>query len=283
MRVLLLGCLLAMGAWAQAGTGPSLQLLSLPSRHLRAPLQAEVHLPAGYASTSPRRYPVCLLLHGGGGTATNLRELGLADLATRHGIIIVAPDAGQALFVDSVGAAEERLETAIMEDLLPEIDRRFRTTGNRQGRMICGLSLGGYAALHFGVLHPGHFAVAASLSGVVEAPRWSAFDELFLPPMIRDQVTRALGPPGSAVRRGKDLFALLNSMSPEARRALPLLTLDCGTEDGFLAANQRFAAHLQRLGIRHEFRPSPGRHDGEFWQRRLEDVLKQGNRILKAD
>jgi S-formylglutathione hydrolase FrmB len=267
----LLALCLAFGAWAQ----PLPERLVLASRHHPA-LQAEIHLPADYAASLERRYPVCLLLHGGGGTAAGLRGLGLAGLATRHQILIVAPEAGPSLFVDPARGEGPRLETAILQELLPELDRRYRTRGAGRGRIVAGLSFGGFAALRFGILHPELFAVAVSLSGVVEAPRWSALEEDFLPSRMREQMDRAFGPAGSASRQEKDLFALVAILSPEDRRRLPLLRLECGTEDLFLPSNQRFAAQLQRLGIRHEFRTSPGKHDGEFWRSRLGAVLGPG-------
>ena len=273
MKWVLLASLLGVGAWAQSSALASPHRLTLASTHLSEPLQAEVHLPGDYSVSPTRRYPLCLLLHGAGSSAADLRSLGLAELATQYQIIIVAPDAGRSLFVDSIGAGDH-LESALLQDLLPELDRRFRTQGTRQGRMLAGLSFGGFAALHLGMLHPERFALVASLSGVVGAPRWSAAEEALLPPEMRLQMRMAFGLPGSVTRSQKDLFAGISTLSPKARKALPFLALECGTEDIFLPANRRFANLLESQSIPHEFSATHGKHDGEFWGRRLDEVLR---------
>lgn len=283
MNPLLLAFLFAFSAWAQPSAAPLPERLNLPSRHLSAPLQVDVHLPREDASAANRRYPLCLLLHGGGGSAVELRELGLAELARRHRVILVVPDAGSALFVDPPDGKGSALESALLQDLLPELERRYRTRGSAQGRMVAGISLGGFAALHMGLRHPELFGVIASLSGVVDVPRWGVLEESFLPVAMKAQLDRSLGSPGSTARNRKDLNTLLESLSPKARFALPFLRLDCGSQDPFLAANRRFAAHLDQLGIEHALRISPDGHDGNFWARQLDDVLRAWVAQLSAD
>lgn len=275
MKPFLLGMFLACALWGQTSSTPLPESLNLSSHRLSGALHAEVHLPVSYGSSPQRRYPLCLLLHGGGNNAKDLRDLGLAALATRHNIIIVAPDAGSALFVDPPGDEQAPLESALLQELLPELERRYRTLGTPGSRLLAGVSLGGYAALHIGIRHPELFGFVLSLSGVVELGRWTALEESFLPGPMRHQIDRALGPPGSAARQRKDLFTLLEHLSPNSRSSLPFLCLACGTEDTFLAANRRLAVLLTRLGIPHAFPMTPGGHDGEFWRRQLGEVLQQ--------
>ena len=61
-------------------------------------------------------------------------------------------------------------ETALVDDLLPAIDARFRTIQGRAGRAIAGLSMGGYGAMHLALRHPDQFAAVASLSGALYSP-----------------------------------------------------------------------------------------------------------------
>ncbi len=273
MRTWALVGMLSVALAAQV-SGRRLEPLILPSRGLSGPLRAEIHLPAGYVAHPGRRYPVCLLLHGGGGSASELRELGLADLATRHGVIIVAPDAGEALFEDAEAGAGPRLASALVETLLPAVDRRYRTLGSRQGRLLVGLSLGGYSALHLGITHPEAFGFIASLSGVVGIAGWTSQDEGFLPARLRTQLHRALGEPGSPGRQARDLATLLDSLPPAAIRGLPFLRMDCGREDWFFEANRCLSRRMTARGIPHAFHAPPGRHDEAFWRRQLEEVLR---------
>jgi S-formylglutathione hydrolase FrmB len=58
-----------------------------------------------------------------------------------------------------------RYEDHLIQELVPYVDRRFRTTGARAGRGIMGHSSGGYAALVHGMRHPDVFSAVACHSG----------------------------------------------------------------------------------------------------------------------
>src|SRR6185295_15021139 len=82
-------------------------------------------------------------------------------------VIVVAPDGftrwGGSQYLDS--PVHGHYETHICRDLVPEIDRRFRTLGTREGRAIGGKSSGGFGALVLAMRHPELFAAVASHAG----------------------------------------------------------------------------------------------------------------------
>ncbi|HVF17855.1 MAG TPA: alpha/beta hydrolase family protein [Steroidobacteraceae bacterium] len=132
-----------------------------------------VYLPEGYDG-STLRYPVLYLLHGNSGnfndwtvqgriqpTADELMESGQIPQA-----IIVMPDAGSTWYVDR----KEQMETAFLQDLMPDVEAQFRTIATRNGRVIGGLSMGGYGSLRFALKHPEKFAAAALLSPAIYDP-----------------------------------------------------------------------------------------------------------------
>jgi enterochelin esterase-like enzyme len=132
-----------------------------------------VYLPSGY-DTAKLRYPVLYLLHGSGQkgadwlTSGHVKET--ADSLIASGeippAIIVMPDAGNSWYVDR----EEKMETAVIQDLLGDVDGNFRTVAARQGRLVAGLSMGGYGALRFAFKYPELFAAAALLSPAIYDP-----------------------------------------------------------------------------------------------------------------
>jgi enterochelin esterase family protein len=78
------------------------------------------------------------------------------------------PDGRNSWYVDSdpeIGSGA--YETAIIDDLVKHVDGQYRTIAQRRGRMIAGLSMGGYGALHLAFKHPELFGAAASLSGAL--------------------------------------------------------------------------------------------------------------------
>jgi enterochelin esterase family protein len=138
-----------------------------------------VWLPPSYDGAPERRFPVIYWLAGFTGTGPSLFQgtpwqpsLGsrldrLVDGGTLGEVIVVAPDCftrfGGSQYLDS--PATGAYETHVCAELVPDIDRRFRTTGARSGRGIGGKSSGGFGALVLGMRHPDLFAAIASHAG----------------------------------------------------------------------------------------------------------------------
>jgi enterochelin esterase-like enzyme len=132
-----------------------------------------VYLPSDY-DASNLRYPVLYLLHGHGGGLYDWVIKGHIQSTTDALIasgdmpqaIIVMPDAGMTWYVDR----QEKMETAVIRDLIPDVERHFRTLTTRAGRLVGGLSMGGYGALRFALKYPDMFAAAALLSPAIYDP-----------------------------------------------------------------------------------------------------------------
>ena len=50
---------------------------------------------------------------------------------------------------------KEKMETAVIQDLIGDVQRNFRVIDARNGRLVAGLSMGGYGALRFVLKYPG--------------------------------------------------------------------------------------------------------------------------------
>lgn len=162
--------------------------------------------------------------------------------------------------------------------MLPDVERRFPVANDRAGRAIAGLSMGGYGALKIAVRHPGRFAVAASISGVVAAPSHNARADGSRWALLRESLDRAFPDPITA--RANDLFALLREPGGVER---PFLYFDCGLDDPFLAQNRELAALLVEAKVPHEFRQRPGTHGWDYWREQVGEVLRLAARRLRAD
>jgi S-formylglutathione hydrolase FrmB len=161
----------------------------------------------------------------------------------------------------------------MLQELIPDVDRRLRTIQSRYARGIAGLSMGGYGALKFGLKHPDQFAFAASLSGATATARWTE-EDLKGMTAIRDSLFGVFGPVGSETRRKNDIFEIARGLSPARVTTLPYFYLDCGTEDFLFEMNQQFAALLREKKIPHEYRELPGTHDWAYWDQQVQEVLR---------
>jgi len=138
-----------------------------------------VWLPPSYDHEPARRYPAIYWLAGFTSTGASLFQGGpwepsLADRLDRlvadgrlPEVIVVAPDCftrlGGSQYLDS--SASGRYETHVCTEVIPAVDRRFRTVATREARAVGGKSSGGFGALVLGMRHPDLFAAVASHSG----------------------------------------------------------------------------------------------------------------------
>ncbi|MFL6281530.1 MAG: alpha/beta hydrolase [Pyrinomonadaceae bacterium] len=262
---------------------PRYETVQFESALVGAALPYNVILPAEYkrGSSKERRYPVLYLLHGLGGSAADWvsKRAHLADYAAQYPFIIVVPEGKDGWYTDGL-APREKFESYFVDELIPDVDRRFRTISSREGRAVAGLSMGGYGSMKFALKRPELFAFAASMSGALAVASWTP--DQHLPEFIRPSVMRVYGDAGSSVRLENDLYKLARELTPERAKALPYIYLDCGTEDFLLSNNRDFSALLVEKKVAHEFRELPGEHSWPYWDRQVREVLKLAAQKLAA-
>jgi S-formylglutathione hydrolase FrmB len=263
---------------------PRYETVPFESKLVGAALPYNVVLPADYkrGSSKHKRYPVVYLLHGLKGSAGDWvsSRAHLADYAARYPFIIVVPEGHDGWYTDSATVPNEKYESYVIEELIPDVDRRFRTISSREGRAVAGLSMGGYGSLKFGLKHPESFAFAASMSGALSAPSYPLDSPT--PDWIRPSIARVYGETGTATRHDNDIFRIVREMPRSNVASLPYFYLDCGTEDPFFQNSRDFSALLVEKKIPHEFRELPGTHGWPYWDRQVQEVLRLAAQKLAA-
>jgi putative tributyrin esterase len=239
-------------------------------------LPYNVVLPPDYEMKSSARtlYPVLYLLHGLAGSANDWvsQRAHLADYAAQYRMIIVVPEGKDGWYTDGATVATDKFESYFVEELMPDVQKRFRTVEARDGRAVAGLSMGGYGALKFGLKYPDKFVFVASMSGALGAASWHAQDPL--PSFVKPSVARIFGADDSPARAPNDIYKIVRELPAERVASLPYFYLDCGTEDGLLGSNRDFAALLVDKKIPHEYRQLPGNHGWAYWDQQVREVLK---------
>ena len=237
-----------------------------------------VILPQGYASRTDERFPVIYLLHGLTGHYTNWTDLTKLNIyAQAYKFIIVTPEGGDGWYTDSVANASDKYESYIIQELIPEVEKKYRALSARDKRAVAGLSMGGYGALKFGLKYPDKFVIAGSFSGALGA---ASFTEKEIPGAIGKTIDGIFGPSGSETRKSNDIFGMLRSITPERTKVLPFIYLDCGTEDFLFANNRQFVDLLIEKKVPHEFRELPGAHNWKFWDGQVQEFLRIAQRAF---
>jgi len=260
---------------------PSIETVQFQSKLLNATLPYNVILPIEYHYSRTTRYPVLYLLHGVTGHYSDwITHTNVAEYAAGYRMIVVMPEGNNGWYTDSATVPADKYETYILKELIPEVQKRYRTIEARYGRAVAGLSMGGYGALKFGLKFPDTFAFAGSMSGALGAPAWTESD-LKDPGAIRDSVLSVFGSAGSETRKANDIFEIVRGLAPSRVAALPYFYLDCGTEDGLFSFSQQFAALLREKKIAHEYSELPGNHNWAYWDQQALEILKIAARHIR--
>jgi S-formylglutathione hydrolase FrmB len=147
---------------------------SVPSKILRHPVDYCADLPSNYSSTQAR-YPTLYFLHGlfenyhawdenGGKDVLD----GLLKQGKIGPFIVILPDGDNSFYVNSYDG-RFRYEDFFVQELVPFIDRTYRSIPDSRARGISGLSMGGYGALHLAMRHPDIFGAVSAQSAALVA------------------------------------------------------------------------------------------------------------------
>ena len=243
------------------------------SKIVGASLPYKAILPADYNTATTTRYPVLYLLHGLTGHYSDwVSRSNVADYARQYRMIVVTPEGNDSWYID-------KYESYILEELIPDVQQRYRTIEARYGRAIAGLSMGGYGAIKFGLKSPQTFAFAGSMSGAFGVTRFTEKDV----PQLWHASLKLFGPLDSETRKTNDLFEIVNGLPPARINSLPFFYFDCGTEDApyIFAFNRDLAKLMFDKKIPHEFRELPGDHSWAYWDQQIPHVLEIASQKMR--
>jgi S-formylglutathione hydrolase FrmB len=139
------------------------------------PLLAKVLLPRGYLEQPTRRWPVLYLLHGvtdGFDTWATLGDIG--HTAADFPGIIVMPEGARGFYTDwwqGGRRGDPGWERFFLDELIPQVEQRFRILPGRRWHAIAGVSMGGLGAAYLAGQAPAYFGSVATFSGFMNPDR----------------------------------------------------------------------------------------------------------------
>lgn len=162
---------------------------SLNSKITKGKRKFKIYLPPSYGT---KEFPVLYLYHGTGEDITGWEKQGYINnildnlfAEKKANEMIVVMDYGVALSPEEETMPDDyprtvlsskNLDTIITQELVPYIQKKYKTTGKRA---IAGLSRGSYQAMLIGANHPDLFSAIGSFSPVIyEGTALQPFKEL---------------------------------------------------------------------------------------------------------
>lgn len=246
-------------AWGEAWVNPPEEAVpgvehhSFPSASMLRGVGYNIYLPPGYAQATDRRYPVIYHLHGFGDTESrHLRNITILDEAIRKGevppMILIYAFGGRTSFYADSPDRTVMSETCIIHELIPHVDKTYRTIPTRAGRAIHGWSMGGAGALKFAFKHPDLFSsVVANGPGMTDSQTMQAKYNAVLLKMFG----------GDARRYEQEAFWTWIRKNTDRARGQLAVRVVIGTKDASLGDARKIHALLDELNFPHEFEEVP--------------------------
>lgn len=282
-RFLFLLAFLPILVFGQAKT----DTIEVYSPAMKKNLKAAVTTPSSYQSGN-QDYPVVYLLHGGSGAFSDwhqkVTEPGLVGrMAEAYDLIIVTPGVGPAsYYYDSPTLDSVRYETYIVAELIPHIDKSYRTQARKESRAITGLSMGGHGAITLSAKHPELFVAAGSMSGVmnIDTRMWKVPEDY---KKLRQEGQKAmLGPNLNYDGPVFNSYTAVGLTDQIKTNGLALI-IDCGVEDFLIDTNRQLHQLLLENGTPHEYIERPGAHTWQYWTEALPVHLLFIDKYLTRD
>ena len=210
-----------------------------------------VYTPYGYEKNPKAKYPVLYLLHGGGGDEEAWTSMGRAaqilDNLIEKGLakpmIVVMPNgnpnqrAANILGLETIDIDRNDPKWAnayvnsLVKEIVPFIDKEYRTIAKSSSRAIAGLSMGGGHTTSATILYPGVFDYICPLS--------------------------------CGIRESDHLDADLQGIK---KAGYKLYWVGCGTSDFTWAGTEVLDKALTRNGMEHTLFASDGGHTWANWR-----------------
>jgi enterochelin esterase family protein len=221
------------------------------SKALGVPRRMQVYTPAGYA-TSGKRYPVFYLLHGAGDNDLSWLMAGRANFIFDNLIaagkakpmIVVMPAGHTPPAAGGAPAAPDAFARDLLTDVVPYVEKNYRTLPGRENRAIAGLSMGGQQTLNVGLTNLDKFSYLGVFSS-----GW-------------------FGPDGAATfERGNQ--ALL--ADPKLNERIKLFWFATGKDDFVMPSTKASLAMLDQHKVRYSYKETEGGHTWPNWRAYLNE------------
>lgn len=211
-----------------------------------------VYTPPGYDAKRKEPYPVLFLLHGLGDDAAAWTNVGAANVILDN--LINRGSAKPMVMVNTLGYGTPdgpagamgagmipTFMRALIEEVLPEVERTYHVSQDRNQRAIAGLSMGGAESLYVGLHNVDRFAYIGSFSGAfVMWPRANSSGS---------SAAGGRGGRGPQTLQDADFDKNFPDLTAKSASRLRLVWIACGLDDGLNTVNRQFKTWLKSKDI----------------------------------
>ncbi|MDB5241470.1 MAG: esterase [Spirosoma sp.] len=222
-----------------------------------------VYTPPGYEKGATK-YPVFYLLHGGGDDDSGWNTVGRAGFIMDNllaagkvkPMIVVMPNGSMPLppstgtgttpSTQALTSMRSMFANEFRNDIMPYVEKSYRTLPKAENRALAGLSMGGFQTLDLTLTNPELFNYVGVFSSGFFGP---TIDE------AENQYAKALGDPN--FNKSKKLF-----------------WVGIGKNDFVMDANKKTLALLDKHNIKYQYKETEGGHTWTYWRQYLNEYAQ---------
>lgn len=209
------------------------------------------------------------LLHGYSGADTDwFTGAPLGDLANRYNVNFFMPNGENSFYLDQE-ATGFKYATYVGEEFIEYTRKTFGLSNDREDTYVGGLSMGGFGALHTGLLYPETFSRIIALSSALIVDGIKNMKPQDSNPVANYAYYTQMFGELSKLETSDNNPKVLARKIVDENKVSPLIYMACGTEDFLLAPNEDMKEYLNSLGLPVTFFAGPGVHDFNFWREQL--------------
>ncbi|SFJ83000.1 Putative esterase [Paenibacillus sp. UNC496MF] len=204
-----------------------------------------IYLPPDYEK-SGKKYPVAYHLHGWTGNETS-------DIWTLEKVY--SNKKSITVFPNNSPVIEDfenlPVESMIINELIPHIDREYRTNATRENRSVSGFSMGGGMAFYYAVKYPELFGSVTAYAGTYHHYYHKDYHGVGEEPEKAAELYENMMREERYVEENNVLYVI--SQNAEKIRAKLHIKIHVGTADVLFCDNEILHLYLNSLNIPHEY------------------------------
>lgn len=202
-----------------------------------------------------------------------LEKTNIEELAEQYNLCVILPNGENSFYLDGK-ATGRQYGTYVGQEILRHARGYFSLSDKKEDTFIGGSSMGGFGAIHTGLLFHenfgGLFGMSSALimdlvaSGGAGAAHGIANQEYY---------DLMFGPGNELPDSPNDPRVLVREMVAKGI-SMPIIYLACGTSDFMIEESRAFARFLTEQGVAHTYVEGDGGHDFTFWNAHLEPAIR---------
>lgn len=224
-----------------------------------------VYTPAGYEANPTKKYPVVYIQHGGGEDERGWVVQGKTDIILDNLIaegkaqpmIAVIANGNVTIPGSPAGyssGAMAAFKDEMINNIVPFIDKNYRTLTDTKNRALCGLSMGGGQSFYVGLANLDHFGSVGTFSsgifGGITSPSGKTFD---------------------AEKEMPGILTKAQSFNDK----LKLFYVSVGEQDPRHEFTKAAVKKFRESGLKVEYNSFPGDHEWQVWRKSIHDFASR--------